>query len=273
MSFSVLMPVYYKEDPSHFDLALNSILVEQTLLPDDFVLVCDGPLTEKLDAVIDKYRTLFPAAMNVFRLEKNEGLGNALNYGLAHCRYDLVARADSDDICVPTRFETQVAYMHNNPQVAVCSSDIAEFESDPDCVLRIKQMPQEHKDLYEMAKFRCPINHMAAMFRKKVIEEVGSYMHLYYLEDYYLWLRVLGAGYELGNIGQVLVKARVGNGMTTRRGNKQYISGWRTLSRYMMEHKMIGRLGYCKNMVCVSAFIYAPPALKEFLYNKVLRKG
>ena len=272
MKFSVLMSVYHKEDPENFDMALHSILVNQTMLPNDFVLVCDGPLTKELDSVIEKYCSLCPEILKVHRLEKNGGLGNALNYGLSLCKCDLVARADSDDVCVPTRFETQVAYMQSNPQVAVCSSDIAEFESNPQKPQRIKRMPQEHGELYKMAKFRNPINHMAAMVRKKVIEEVGSYIHLHYLEDYYLWLRVLCSGYELGNIGQVLVHARVGNGMVQRRGSKQYISGWNTLSKYMMKHKMIGLPGYCKNMICVSAFVFIPPFARDFLYNKILRK-
>lgn len=273
MSFSVLMSVYYKENPQFFDLALESNLKLQTLAPDDFVLVCDGPLTPELDAVIEKYQALYPAILNVYRLESNVGLGKALNYGLSMCKFDLIVRADSDDVCVPTRFETQISFMESHPNIALCSSHIAEFDTDPTKPSRVKYMPTEHAEIYKMAKFRCPINHMAAAFKKSVIEEVGSYMHLHYLEDYYLWLRVICAGYELANIGEILVHARVGNGMAARRSDKRYISGWTTLSRYMLSHNMINRVEYCKNMIAVCAFIYTPTPLKEFLYKKVLRKG
>lgn len=272
MSFSVLMSVYFKENPQFFDLALESNLKQQTLPPDELVLVCDGPLTAELDTVIEKYQALYPETLNVYRLESNVGLGKALNYGLAKCKFDLVARSDSDDVCAPTRFEKQILFMESHPNVAVCSSDIAEFDTDPANPSRVKCMPREHAEIYKMAKFRNPINHMAAVFRKSVIEEVGSYMHLPYLEDYYLWLRVICAGYELANIGEALVHARVGNGMAARRGNRKYISGWRTLSRYMLENNMINRAEYCKNMIAVCAFIYTPTFLKEFLYKKVLRK-
>ena len=270
--FSVLMSVYYKEQAEFLDLALKSILVDQTLQPDEFVLVCDGPLTPELDAVIDDYARRFSQILCVYRTEKNKGLGKALNFGLEHCKYELIARADSDDVCDPNRFREQLRYMDEHPEVTVISSYIDEFETDWRCAGTIKKLPLTHDELVKRAKFRNPINHMAAMFRKKDIQKVGSYHHAPYSEDYELWLRVIVNGGRLGNIDKVLVHARVGNGMVARRGNKATIKSWQVMSRYMLEHKMINRVEYARNMASIRAFVYMPVGMKEFVYKKILRK-
>lgn len=270
-AFTVLMSVYKKEDPSYFDLSLQSILVNQTLLPDEMVLICDGPLTDALYAVIDKYQKLFPEILKVFKLENNVGLGQALNYGLEKCSYEWIARADSDDVCAPNRFEKQIDYVKTH-DVDILSSYIDEFDSDYTKPIRIKTMPLTHEELVKMAKFRNPINHMTAMFKKETVLKAGSYVHLPYVEDYYLWVRAIANGTKLANINECLVHARVGNGMAKRRGNKKSIDSWRTINKFMLQHKMINRLEYFRNMLSIKVFVYTPTGLRNFIYGKILRK-
>lgn len=270
--FSVLMAVYIKENPAFFDLSLKSNLDDQTRKPDEFILVCDGPLTIELNQVISKYQEKYPDFLRVFRTEKNQGLGEALNYGLSKCSHDIVLRSDSDDVCAMDRFEKQVRFIENHPEIAVCSSHIEEFDSDWQHPDKKKTLPLANDDLYKMAKFRNPINHMAAAFRKNIILSVGSYRHIPYIEDYELWVRVLINGYKIANIDDVLVYARVGNGMVGRRGNKQYVSSWKKLSEYMLKNGMINKVEYCRNMVAVRAFVYMPISLKETVYEMILRK-
>lgn len=270
--FSVLMSVYSKEKASYFDLSLNSILESQTRKPDELILVCDGPLTDELDAVIEDYKTKYPTVLSVYRIEQNQGLGRALNYGLQKCSYDIVLRADSDDICANNRFDVQVKFMEQHPDIAVCSSYIDEFDMDWTQPHNKKELPLKSDDLYKMAKFRNPINHMAAAFRKHVILEIGSYKHIPYVEDYELWVRTLVNGYKIANIDQVLVHARVGNGMVKRRGNKIYINSWLQLNRYMLSNKMINRIQFVRNMIAISVFVYMPDQTKEIIYKGLLRK-
>lgn len=270
--FSVLMSVYYKENPKFFDISLKSNLDDQTRKPDEFVLVCDGSLTSELNQIITKYQNKYPEVVKVYRTKDNQGLGKALNFGLEKCSYDIVARSDSDDVCAPDRFEIQIGYMESHVRTAVCSSYIEEFDSDWTKSKRTKMLPLTNDELFRMAKFRNPINHMAAAFRKSVILKVGSYRHIPYVEDYELWVRTLVSGYELANIGKVLVYARVGNGMVSRRGNKQYIKSWRELSSYMLDNGMINKVQYYRNMMAVRAFVYMPSEIKETVYKKILRK-
>ncbi len=60
--FSVAMSVYHKDNAVFLDRALQSITEAQTMKPTEIVLVCDGPLNNDLDAVIEKYQTQFPTA-------------------------------------------------------------------------------------------------------------------------------------------------------------------------------------------------------------------
>lgn len=270
--FSVLMSVYCKEKAEYFDLSLESNLVKQTLRPGEFVLVCDGELTPELDAVIDKYKALCPDVLKVYRKE-NGGLGKALNFGLEKCSYPLVARSDSDDVCVETRFEKQVRYMDEHPDVCAISSYIDEFEEDWNKPSRVKTLPLGNDELYQMAKFRNPLNHMSVMMRRDDIVRIGSYRHILYIEDYELWVRILINGMKLGNVGEVLVHARVGNGMIKRRGNNAYIDSWRQLNKYMKDNGMVNGIIYLRNMIAVRCFVYMPVGLKEFVYKTILRKG
>ena len=273
MEFSVLMSVYNKENAKFFDRALESNLTLQSVKPNQFVIVCDGPLTDELDEVLRKYKALYPNIVETISLETNVGLGQALKIGLEHCNYEIVARSDSDDICVPTRFEKQLLYLSENPDIDVLSSHISEFDHNPEIPLRKKVLPLYHEEIVKMAKFRNPINHMAVMFKKSKILEAGSYIHLPYVEDYYLWVRAINTGCRLANFDEVLVNARVGNGMEKRRSNRKYISSWKELTKYMRENKMISAFTATKNMFSVRVFIYMTICLKSWLYKYILRSN
>lgn len=268
---SILMSIYSKEKPEFFDLSLKSILVDQQIKPDELVLIVDGPITDELEAVISKYRSEFQEMIRVYRFEDNKGLGRALEVGLKKCRYEYIARADSDDICAPERLKVQIEYFKKHPHLDILSSYIDEFDEDYSNPINRKQLPLEHEEICKMAKFRNPINHMSVMFKKDKILSAGSYMDLPYLEDYYLWVRAIMNGCTLNNIDQYLVHARIGNGMVQRRGNKKYIESWRTLNNYMIKNDFVSKIEYLRNMIAIKGFIYMPPNLKNLAYKKILR--
>lgn len=271
MKFSVLMSVYYKENPLFFDEALRSIMIEQTIIPDEFVLVCDGALNSELNCIIEKYYTLFPEIVKVYRLETNVGLGKALAYGLEKCTYEVVARADSDDVCDKYRFEKQIRFIEEHKEVSAVGSDIDEFNDNYENPIRFKHMPQDFSDIKKVSRYRNPINHMTVMFYKTPILSVGSYIDLPFVEDYYLWVRLIAHGYVITNIREVLVHARVGNGMVKRRGNKKYISSWKVLNQYKLACCQINRFEYIINLLLVRMFVYLPSFVKNITYKRILR--
>lgn len=269
--FSVLMSVYYKEEPKFLDLALSSILKEQTLIPNEVVLVEDGPLNKELYEVVDKYKKAYPNILKVYPLEKNGGLGPALNYGLSKCTNELIARMDSDDVSCKDRFEKQISYLSNHPEISVLGGAISEFEEDPNVPVCLKEMPKSYEEVKKYARFRNPVNHVTSCFRKTDIESVGSYKDMFYLEDHYLWSRLLVNKKKIENLPGVLVCVRIGNGFLDRRGNKKYIEGWKKLQNYLYENKFTSYFEKQRNMLGMYVITYSPKWVRSLLYSKVLR--
>ena len=269
--YSVLMSVYHKEKPEYLKQAIASIQA-QTLPTDDFVLVCDGPLNDALDAVIAKKQQEMGKTLNVVRLAKNGGLGNALNEGIKHCKNELVARMDSDDIAYQDRCEKQIAVFYKHSEVSICSGIVEEFTSTPDVVDAKRVPPEAHEEIVEFAKKRNPFNHPCVMYKKSVVEAVGSYQDFYLLEDYYLWLRMLMAGYQGYNIQEPLLHMRAGSDMYLRRAGWKYAKTQVKLFKFMKEQGFMGEGQYIKSCVIRSGSALAPNWLRKLMFEKVLRK-
>ena len=269
--YSVLMSVYHKEKPEYLKQSIESIQA-QTLSTNDFVLVCDGPLNEQLDSVIAIKQQEMGESLNVVRLAKNGGLGNALNEGIKHCKNELVARMDSDDIAYPNRCEKQIAVFNTHPEVSICSGMVEEFTTDPNTVDTKRVPPETNAEIVEFAKKRNPFNHPCVMYKKSAVEAVGSYQDFYLLEDYYLWLRMLMAGYQGYNIQEPLLHMRAGSEMYLRRAGWKYAKTQTKLFKFMKKQRFIGVGQYIRSCVIRSGSALAPNRLRKFMFEKVLRK-
>lgn len=270
-SYSVLMSVYKKEKPEYLKLAIESML-NQTVPANDFVIVCDGPLTHELDLVIEAICNQYPALFQIVRLERNGGLGNALNIGLKKCKNELVARMDSDDISLPNRCELQLKVFRERPELTLCSGDIAEFIDHEKNIQSVRHVPSEYTKILLYAKRRNPMNHMAVMFKKSAVEAVGGYIEIGYVEDYYLWIRMLKAGYKAYNIEKILVNVRIGNGMYRRRGGIKYAKNMCILQRKMLKLHFISCFDFIINCLVRIVGSIMPTCLRKYLYMKVLRR-
>jgi glycosyltransferase involved in cell wall biosynthesis len=273
IKFSVLMSVYYKENPNNLFESLKSITSKQTIIPNQIVIVKDGPLNEGLDRVINDFSEEFKEIFTVVDLKENVGLGAALRLGMEHCRNDYIARMDSDDISQPNRFERQIDYLLENPNVDLVGSYIAEFENNSSNLISVRKVPQTCKEVYEMAKTRSPVNHVTAFFKKSSVVSSGGYIGGEPVEDYDLWIRMILNGKIIENIPEVLVHVRVGEGMYKRRGNKTYIRSWVNIQKKMLNKKHITPSKFLINSVMIFAFIYMPPSLKKFAYRNFLRQA
>ena len=270
VAYSVLMSVYSKENPAWLKLAIESMQT-QTLPTSDFVLVCDGPLTPELDGVIAEKRRQMGETLTVVRLEKNMGLGNALNEGIRNCRKDLVARMDSDDIACLDRCEKQVAVFNEHPEVSICSGTILEFSETPEDADRRRMLPEGNEAIREFAKRRSPFNHPCVMYKKSAVEAVGSYQHFYRLEDYYLWIRMLMAGYEGYNIQEPLLYMRAGTSMYKRRAGWRYAKTQIELFRFMWKQGFINAWQYAESCIIRSSSALSPNWLRKYMYMTFLR--
>lgn len=270
--FSVLMSLYHKEKPEYLDKCFESIWDSQRLKPSEIVLVLDGPIGDELTQCVEKWGKVIGISLRVVPLAKNVGLGNALNEGLKYCSNEWIFRMDTDDICKPDRFEKQIQFIISNSNVVVVGGQILEFDHTPNDLAVIKTVPTTHEDIKKFAKKRCPFNHMTVAYKKNVITELGGYQHHLFMEDYNLWLRVIGAGYTVANLPDVILYARVGNGMHTRRKGYQYIKSEKQLLNLKKDLKLQNPLHANMLFLVRSAFRLLPSSLLGKFYNTFLRK-
>ncbi len=235
MPFSVLMSLYEKEQPSYFRAAVDSVLAQQPS-PDEIVLVLDGPLSTALQDAVQEYAQLLGERLTLIPLETNQGLGPALCIGVEKAKHSLIARMDTDDICLEGRFARQLAFMESYPEVGMVGGQIEEFITSPEELVSKREVPCEHEAICSFLKTRSPFNHMTVMFRKEAVLAAGNYQRLHFLEDYYLWVRMWQAGVRFANLPDTVVHARIGEGMFARRGGRRYYASWRVLERYKREN-------------------------------------
>lgn len=216
--FSVLISIYKKENPAWLREALDSVF-NQTVLPNEIVLVKDGPLTPELDAVLDEYAAKYPVFKFVIN-EKNLGLGLALRKGALECSNEIIARMDTDDIIPSDRFEKELAVIEKGYDVVSCWSMM--FENDVKNQVALKTRPENHDDIVRLAHRRSPICHAGAMMRKSALMKAGNYEDCHYYEDYQLWVRMILSGARFYNVQEVLYYVRTYGELIARKGGWVY---------------------------------------------------
>ncbi len=269
MPFSVLMSLYAKERPDYLLQSLDSIF-SQTLPPDEAVLVEDGPLTDELYSVLDEYEKKYPQLKRI-KLSQNGGLGKALNEGLKHCSYELVARMDTDDIAMPDRFEKQLKVFEEYPQVEVVSAWIEEFDSDTNKSIAIRKLPEFPFEIYKFGKKRCPINHPVVMFKKNTVQFAGGYLSFPLFEDYYLWVRLLLNGAKFYNVQETLLKFRTSPEMYRRRGGFKHAINELKFQRHIYKLGYISTIQLFINIPIRFLTRIIPNSSRRWIYQHLLR--
>jgi glycosyltransferase involved in cell wall biosynthesis len=209
MKFSVLMSVYKSDNPNHFETALKSIWDDEVLKPDQIVLVQDGPVGQEIKSVINKFKSTLGDKLFFLELPFNLGLARALNEGLRFCKYDLIARMDSDDICFPDRFDKQIAYFTNN-DVDILGGQLIEFGKDIYDVISQRKVPLHHQDIVRFMKYRSPFSHPSIMIKKSVYEALEGYDGEIFPEDYDFFVRAYLKGFKFANLEDTILWFRMG---------------------------------------------------------------
>lgn len=270
--FSVITSVYKNDKPEYVKVAFDSMLVQQSIKPSEIVLVQDGPVPSELSVLLDEYESKYPEMMHVIRLETNGGLGNALKLGVENAKYDICARMDSDDICLPERFEKQLAYLEEHPECDIVGGQMTEFIESPDNIVGRREVPLLNDEIYEYMKSRCALNHVTVMFRKEAVLKAGNYQDWFWNEDYYLWVRMMMAGCKFANIPDVVVNVRSGADQYARRGGKKYFDSEIGIKRLMLENGLISRGEFILNYI--QRFIIQlvlPNSLRGWVYRTFAR--
>ena len=264
--YSVLMSLYKKEKPEYLRLALDSML-NQTVAPDEIVLVEDGPLTDELYAVLEDY----PMIRRV-KNETNLGLGLALNVGLKECKNELVARMDTDDCSKPERCEKQLERFLEKPYLAIVGSHIDEFIGDPSNVISQRIVPTTSEEIYNFAKKRSAFNHPAVMYSKTAVLDNNGYADLKRNQDVDLFGRMQFEGYKAENIDEALLWFRSSDELAKRR------KSWQNTWSYIATIRKFWKMGYSSfadyAMVALAqtGMYLMPVKMQNYIYKKFLRK-
>lgn len=268
--FSVLMSVYINEKEEYFRQCMESVL-NQTLMPDEIVIVKDGPITEELQKAINDYLAQFPTLIKIVPLQKNLGLGLALSHGVIACKYELIARMDADDVCVPDRFEKQINMFRHNPDLDICGSHIKEFDSTPDKVLSLRRVPLDDRAIKQYQKRRDSLNHVTVMFKKEAVLKAGNYRHALLMEDSLLWVNMMKNDAVCANIDDYLVYVRTGEDMFERRGGWGYFKKYFSGRRAIYQTGYISKVDYIYSLIAQLIIALMPNGLRKVIYNKILR--
>ena len=274
LQFSVITSVYKNDKPEYIRVALDSLLVQQTVKPDEIVLVQDGPVSHETSRLLLEYKDNYGEKMNVIRVTQNKGLGNALMLGVENAKYDIVARMDSDDICAPDRFEKQLAYLESHPECDIVGGQITEFIDTPDNIVGKREVPCDNEAIYHYMRSRCALNHPTVMFKKKAVLDAGNYQDWFWNEDYYMWIRMMEQGCVFANLPDVLVNMRSGLDQYGRRGGKKYFDSEIGIKKLMLEKGMITRREYIVNYI--QRFIIQlmlPNSVRGWVFRTFARKG
>ena len=268
--FSVCMSVYKNDNAADFETAVYSIY-NQTIPPDEIVLVIDGPISVDLWSSVNKLKDNI-SILRVISFVENRGHAAARQGGVDNSSYELVAIMDSDDVAEPTRFEKQLKFMEAHSEIAVMGSLIHEFIGDTQNVVGTRLVPEMDDDIKDYLKERCPMNLQTVMFRKSAVMKVGGFIDWYCEEDYYLWIRLAIAGYKFYNSQESFVNVRVGKEMYQRRGGKKYFHSEAQLQKYMYGNKLITMPRYLYNVaIRFIVQVLLPNSVRGWVFRKFAR--
>ncbi len=269
---SVLMSIYIKEKPEYVDQCFKSLL-NQTVLADEWVIVEDGPLTDKMYSLLDKYQAEYPGLIKRVPLKHNQGLGLALRAGVPECKNELIARMDTDDIAREDRFERQLNEFIKDSKLDICGSNIDEFEDSPDQIVAKRNVPSTHNEIVRYQKKRDAFNHVTVMFKKQAVLDAGNYQSCPLMEDTFLWARMIMNGAICKNIDDSLVYVRIGKEMFERRGGWNYYLKYKEGRRQVLETGFINKWEYYYTLLIQLGVAMVPQQVRGWIFKTFLHRA
>lgn len=266
--FSLLLPVHASDRAEYVREAFYSAVHKQTLRPDHVVIVRDGPVPEPLGRVIDELLAESPVPVTFVPLERNRGLGPALDAGLAASPHDVVARMDSDDVAMPQRFAVQMPLIEAGADIV--GAGLYEFGRDTDDIVGCRTPPSNPDDIARYARIHDPFNHPTVIYRKGAVLAAGGYGDLPLMEDYWLFARMLANGAKATNVPEPLVYYRVGAGAYQRRGGRTLLRSELALQRSLRAEGFISQAQYVRNVVIRGGYRLLPWWVRRAAYRLIV---
>ena len=265
------MSLYIKEKPEYLVLAIDS-MINQTVAPDEIIIVEDGPLNDELYSIVDKYQKEKSGLFTIVKNKKNLGLGLALNEGLKVARNDLIARMDTDDVSKPYRCEKQLRLFDEDSNLVIVGAWVDEFSDSIDKIISTRKVPESNEDINNFAKKRSAFNHPVVMYRKSKILGNNGYSDLRRNQDVDLFGRMLFSSCKAYNIQEALLWFRANDDLSKRRRS------WQNTKSYIQIIKKFWKMGYSSFgdylsvAIAQTGMFLMPIKIQNWIYRKFLRK-
>lgn len=265
--FALLLPVYSNDHPDYLRAAFRSAVHEQTLRPNQVVIVRDGPVPDELADCLSELYTNSPVPVTPVPLKYNLGLGPALDAGLIASKYDVVARMDADDVAMPHRFAVQLPLIGD---ADIVGAGLLEFGTDIGDIVGRRIPPTGSERIRRYARMHDPFNHPTVVYRRQAVQAAGGYGDLPMMEDYSLFARMLADGAEPVNVAEPLVYYRVGAGAYQRRGGTSLLRSELQLQRELRSDRFTSAPQYVRNVTIRGGYRLVPSSLRRSLYRSVV---
>jgi glycosyltransferase involved in cell wall biosynthesis len=265
--FALLVSVYDGDRPDYVRRALRSAVADQTVRPDQVIIVRDGPVRGELAQCLDEIAASCVSPVTFVPLENNSGLGPALDCGLAASWYDVIARMDADDIAMPHRFEVQLPLI---AEADIVGSGLLEFVEDTDQIVGQRVPPVDADHIARYARVHDPFNHPTVVYRRQAVLAAGGYGDHPLMEDYALFARMIQGGARTVNVAQPLVFYRVGKTAYRRRGGTALLRSELRLQREFLRSGFTSPAEFVRNVLVRGGYRLIPWWLRRAVYRPLV---
>jgi hypothetical protein len=268
--FSLLLPVYRGDRPDFLRRAFRSTVDDQTLRPDQVVVVRDGPVSTELAQAMADLTAASPVPVVTVLLERNMGLAHALERGLEACAHDVVARMDADDISLPERFARQLELISGG--LDLVGTGMYEFADEVGTIVGRRTPPVGADAISRYARFHDPFNHPTVVYRRAAVQRAGGYKPLGLMEDYYLFARMIQEGARVQNLPDPLVMYRVSAGAYKRRGGVAQLRAEVRLQREFRRARFTSLAQASRNVLVRGGYRLVPEGIRRVAYRRLITR-
>jgi glycosyltransferase involved in cell wall biosynthesis len=267
--FSLLVSVYDGDRPDYLRRALRSAVDDQTVRPDQVIVVRDGPVRDELAGCLDEFARRSPVPVTLVPLPRNSGLGPALDRGVAASWFDVIARMDADDVAMPHRFEVELPLIQD---ADIVGAGLLEFVEDTDHIVGQRTPPTDPLQIRRYARMHDPFNHPTVVYRRKAVLAAGGYGDLPLMEDYALFARMLAGGARAINVAEPLVFYRVGAQAFKRRGGAELLRSELRLQREFRRRGFTTPAEYVRNVLVRGGYRLIPWWCRRAVYKPIVAR-
>lgn len=224
---SVVMATY-KENPVFLKTCIDSVL-NQTFRDFEFLMTIEPDETNMdfLDGVA-KTDSRIKILGNASRL----GVAGSRNRAILESSGKYIALIDGDDYCAPDRFEKQLSFLEDNPDVSVVGSNMYLIDEN-DNIIGERKYPELHEDIKRRFLLTMAVANPSVILRRRDIAEVGLFEDKFYkAEDFELWLRFLANNKRMYNLQENLVYYRIQDNSNRKRGTLHFKNVYISRKKY-----------------------------------------